>query len=113
MTHVSLRSMLGALLVAATFSVAPSVEAQEAAQCAPRYAGSQPNLFYNYYSPGRCASATAAMYPSPYPVPPLVGYTYITYQPLMPHEFLYHHHNSYHRYYNNGQGLNVTRISYR
>jgi hypothetical protein len=25
----------------------------------------------------------------------MVGHTYITYPPLMPHEFLYHHHRHY------------------
>jgi hypothetical protein len=31
------------------------------------------------------------MYPCPRPTPPLVGHTYVTYQPLMPQEFLYKH----------------------
>ena len=30
----------------------------------------------------------------------------------MPHEFLYHHHRSYHRYYNSGQGLTRTCVHY-
>ena len=54
------------------------------------------DLFYNYYVPpvGE-GSVGAAMYPCPRPTPPLVGYTYITYQPLMPAEFLYQHHRYY------------------
>jgi hypothetical protein len=53
------------------------------------------------------------LYVSPRPVPPWVGHTYITYQPLMPHEFMYSHHRTYHRYYNGGQGLNRTHVAYR
>jgi hypothetical protein len=56
--------------------------------------------------------ATAAAFPAPYPTPSLVGHTYYTYQPLMPNEFLYRHHRSYHQYYNNGMGLNRTRVAW-
>jgi hypothetical protein len=58
---------------------------------------SQPgDLFYNYYVPpvGPC-SAGAELYPCPRPTPPLVGHTYVTYQPLMPHEFMYRHSRHY------------------
>ena len=54
------------------------------------------DLFYNYYVPPvGDGSVGAQMYPCPRPTPPLVGHTYITYQPLMPHEFLYKHHRVY------------------
>jgi len=76
---------------------------------APLAEQSQPDLFYNYYVPG-AGGVPAAMYPAPYPVPPLVGHTYYTYQPLMPHEFLYQHHASYQQHYNNGMGLNRTKV---
>jgi hypothetical protein len=49
------------------------------------------------------------MYLSPRPVPPLVGHTYITYQPLMPHEFLYRHHRNYYTYHPYG-GHTHTRV---
>jgi len=50
----------------------------------------------NYYSaPTGPEGLTAALYPSPRPTPPLVGQTYITYEPLAPHEFLYLHHQCY------------------
>jgi hypothetical protein len=49
--------------------------------------------FANYYVEGD--GATAQMYLCPRPTPPLVGHTWITYQPLMPHEFLYTHHRKY------------------
>ena len=58
----------------------------------PRY-----DLFYNYYA-GQYGGQPAQLYISPRPTPPFVGHTYMTYQPLMPHEFLYKHHRFYHRY---------------
>jgi hypothetical protein len=30
----------------------------------------------------------------------------------MPHEFLYQHHRTYHQYYNNGMGLNRTKVAW-
>jgi hypothetical protein len=80
-------------------------------ECQYRFYG-QPDLFYNYYAWPSCTGLGAELYLSPRPVPPHVGHTYITYQPLMPHEFMYHHHRTYHRYYNGGQGLNRTKVSY-
>lgn len=54
------------------------------------------DLFYNYYVPPvGYGSVGAQLYPCPRPTPPWVGHTYITYQPLMPHEFLYKHHRIY------------------
>jgi hypothetical protein len=47
----------------------------------------------NYYVVD--ADASVALYVSPRPTPPMVGHTYITYQPLAPHEFLYLHHRTY------------------
>ncbi len=63
----------------------------------------------NYYAmPTGPEGLTAALYPSPRPTPPLVGVTYITYEPLAPHEFLYLHHQHYKTC--NG-GCQVTRTS--
>lgn len=70
------------------------------------------DLFYNYYVGNNCGGMGAQLYLSPRPVPPFVGHTYITYQPLMPHEFMYAHHRGYHRYYNGGQGLTRTSVHY-
>jgi hypothetical protein len=70
------------------------------------------DLFYNYYVGNNCGGMGAQLYLSPRPVPPFVGHTYITYQPLMPHEFMYAHHRTYHRYYNGGQGLTRTSVHY-
>ncbi len=73
----------------------------------------RPDLFYNYYvPPAGPFSVGAQLYPSPRPVPPLVGHTYITYEPLMPHEFLYRHSRTYWRY-NPGAGWTRARISWR
>jgi hypothetical protein len=80
-----------------------------AGQCQYRFYG-QPDLFYNYYAWPSCTGVGAALYVSPRPVPPNVGHTFITYQPLYPHEFMYAHHRTYHRYYNGGQGLNRTSV---
>jgi hypothetical protein len=72
---------------------------------------SQPDLFYNYYVPGVPCNGYGAegaqMYPCPRPTPPLVGHTFFTYQPLMPHEFLYKHHRCYYR--DNGPYAGVTK----
>ncbi len=72
---------------------------------------SRPDLFYNYYVPPvaccNIAAEGAELYISPRPTPPLVGHTYITYQPLMPHEFLYKHHRCYYR--DNGPYAGITR----
>ena len=53
------------------------------------------DLFYNYYVPPAPGGVGAPLYVSPRPTPPLVGHTYVTYQPLMPHEFLYRHYRVY------------------
>jgi hypothetical protein len=50
------------------------------------------------------------MYVAPRPVPANVGHTYITYQPLMPHEFMYKHHRTYHQYYDGGRGLTRAKV---
>jgi hypothetical protein len=80
-------------------------------ECQYRFYG-QPDLFHNYYAWPSCTGQGAELYVSPRAVPPHVGHTHITYQPLMPHEMMYDHHRTYHRYYNGGQGLNRTSVSY-
>lgn len=72
----------------------------------------QKDLFYNYYAqPGPYCGAGAEMYVAPLPVPPSVGHTWVTYQPLMPHEFLYKHNRSYYTY-NRGAGWRRTNVRY-
>jgi hypothetical protein len=72
----------------------------------------QKDLFYNYYAqPGPINGAAAGIYPAPRPVPPFVGWTWVTYQPFMPHEFLYRHERSYYTY-NAGAGWTRTNVRY-
>ena len=99
--------LFGMLLVTAAASNATTARASDGLLSPrPRY-----DLFYNYYVPPRACNGYGAMgaemYISPRPTPPLVGHTYITYQPLMPHEFLYRHHRCYYR--DNGPYAGVTK----
>jgi hypothetical protein len=71
-----------------------------------------PHLFNNFYVGGNCGSIPAGMYPMPMPTPPLVGHTYYTYQPLLPHEYMYAHYRVYHHHYNHNRGLTRTRVIY-
>lgn len=72
----------------------------------------RPDLFYNFYVPNNCGGAPAAMYLAPRPVPEMVGHTYYTYQPLMPHEMLYPHHRTYRQWYDDGRGVTRTHASW-
>jgi len=82
------------------------------AQRCREYQYGQPDLFRNYYVPPVCGGVGASMYLSPGPVPAHVGHTYVTYEPFMPHEYLYAHHKTYHRTYDEGRGLTRTHVSY-
>ncbi len=88
--------------------------AHAADYCGP---GAPTDLFYNYYvGPVQCGDAGAmgaALYPCPRPTPPRVGETFITYQGLLPQEFLYHHHRTYYRYNGIYNGITETNISWR
>lgn len=102
-------SLLFALVLSLT-GIAPRVSAPLALGATYRVSRGD-DLFYNYYvGPAPMAGGVAAgMYPAPLPTPPLVGHTYITYQPLMPQEFLYQHHRSYHRHHP-GRGWVSTKV---
>jgi hypothetical protein len=72
----------------------------------------QKDLFYNYYAqPGPYNGAAAQMYVCPKPVPANVGHTWVTYQPFMPHEYMYHHKRAYYTY-NPGGGWRRTNVRY-
>lgn len=73
--------------------------------------GSGPQLFANQYTQG-ASSQAAQMYLAPQPVPAWVGHTYYTYQPFYPHEMMYRHTDRFHNYYDQGRGLNTTRVHY-
>ena len=79
------------------------------AVCQPHQYG-RPDLFYNYYATPHCGTQGAQLYVAPRPVPAHVGHVYYTYQPFMPHEFMYPHTRTYHRYYDGGQGLTRTHV---
>ncbi|MFT7640058.1 MAG: hypothetical protein ACI9G1_001797 [Pirellulaceae bacterium] len=81
------------------------------AACQPHQYG-QPDLFYNYYQAPQCGTQSAQLYVAPLPVPAHVGHTYYTYQPFMPHEYMYPHSRTYHRYYDEGRGLTRTHVRY-
>jgi len=70
------------------------------------------DLFYNFYEGPNPSGVPVAMYPSPRPVPAFVGHTYTTYQPFMPHEYLYRHTRS-HYAYTPGAGWTRAKIRYR
>jgi hypothetical protein len=72
----------------------------------------QKDLFYNYYAqPGPYNGAAAQMYICPKPVPAHVGHTFVTYQPFMPHEFMYHHKRAYYTH-TPGAGWRRTNVRY-
>lgn len=69
------------------------------------------DLFYNYYVAG---NPPAQAFLCPRPTPPLVGHTYITYQPFYPNEFLYHHKRKYVRYdAEHHLPVNTTTVSWK
>jgi hypothetical protein len=114
MTHCFNLRMLRTAAIAAAAIVGSLALGGKSAK-AQDYCGpySRPDLFYNYYVPpvncGGYGGVGAQLYPCPRPTPPLVGETYITYQPLMPAEFLYRHRRCYYR--DNGPYAGVTKAS--
>ena len=103
MVRKTLRTMLAALALGSLVSLVDGSTAE----------AGHPDIFYNFfvgpYSPG--GGVPAQLYVAPRPTPPLVGHTWITYPPLMPHEFMYHHHRSYYKYYRGG-GHTISRVHY-
>lgn len=102
---MKLRINLIALAGLVAFGCAGAANGQDFTANAPR-------LFANQYTQGYANQATAQMYIAPVPVPEWVGHTYYTYQPLYPHEMMYKHTRRYHSYYENGRGLNSTKVHY-
>lgn len=103
MAHRLSQVTIAAVLAAAWVGMAGDAFAQ--GYGVPGWASPEPNY---YAMPTGPEGLTAALYPSPRPTPPLIGQTYITYEPLAPHEFLYPHHKCYKTYNGCGQ---VTRTS--
>jgi hypothetical protein len=93
-----IRSLFCAMMISVALLVFLSGNPASGRESAPG------DLFYNFYVPPVGAqSVGAALYPCPRPTPPVVGWTYITYQPLMPHEFLYHHYRTYTCYHSDAK----------
>jgi hypothetical protein len=84
---------------------------EQTSLCRPWEYG-DPALFYNFYAPNYCGGVPAELYIAPRPVPPLVGHTYYTYQPFMPHEFMYPHQRTYRKWYEDGRGMTRTRATW-
>jgi len=102
------RTLSRTLITAAAVAVALTMVwhaglcATHRADAAVRYR-TAPNLFYNYYVPAVGYQGVGAqLYVCPRPTPPLVGHTYVTYEPLMPHEFLWRHCRTYWRHHADG-----------
>jgi hypothetical protein len=95
MTQVIFSRKILALVAVAALATALGMGASRAQGALIRHS-TEGDLFYNYYVPPvGCNSVGAKLYPCPRPTPPLVGHTYVTYQPLMPNEMLYKHHRVY------------------
>jgi hypothetical protein len=80
---------VAALAIAWNLELAPGAGQAEAQQFIPYHHG------YGFYVHPGPSVLGAQLYPCPRPTPPLVGHTYITYQPLAPHEFMSRHHRCY------------------
>ncbi len=106
-------NLLFALVALGAASVAPPVVRADYGWDGQRHISYQQNrdLFYNYYVGPQPSGTAAGMYVSPLPVPASVGHTYTTYQPFMPHEYLYHHKRSWYNH-NPGAGWTRTKVRY-
>ncbi len=88
----------------------------------------QQNLFGQYSTYG-ANQVEASAYPAPHAVPPHVGGSLYTYQPLMPHEMMYTHARNYYHltggperyyadpygshWYRGGSSINVTKVRWQ
>jgi hypothetical protein len=102
-----------ALLAALIWAAAGTASHAAGDYCGP---AANPDLFYNYYVPPvgcyEAGAVGAQLYVSPRPTPPFVGHTYITYQPLLPQEFLYPHERTYYRDNGPWAGETVTTVKW-
>jgi hypothetical protein len=110
MTRSALRMLAVSLAVLAAFAIVCEMDLGGDNQARAEYrVRSADQMFHNYYVPP-CGYPTtgAQLYVSPRPTPPLVGHTWITYEPLMPHEFLWKHRRTYIRHLPNGKTTRTT-----
>lgn len=106
------QAMALAAAVLSTVVVAPSASAVEGAWKRTISYQNKQDLFANYYEGPNPSGTATAMYVSPRPVPVHVGHTYTTYQPWMPHEYLYRHTRSHYAHHP-GCGWSRAKIRYR
>jgi hypothetical protein len=101
---VRLTLVLAVVVVA--FHLLPAQSPQAYGRERPPY-----DLFYNFYvPPGPAGGVGAELYLSPRPTPAYVGHTWVTYQPFLPHEFLYHHCRCYFRKHTDGRWTKTSVI---
>ena len=104
MNHTRVRILAIGVLIVVALLVACQTDRADAAV---RYR-TPSDQFCNHYVPAVGYQGQAALlYVAPRPAPPLVGYTYITYEPLMPHEFLWKHCRCYKRIHPDGKRTKV------
>lgn len=109
---MSRRLLVALVALAATTSTVRTAQAVEGLYKRTISYQNKSDLFYNVYEGPNPSGTTAGAYVSPRPVPPNVGHTYTTYQPLMPHEYMYRHTRS-HYAYQQGAGWSRAKIRYR
>ncbi|MEM6330433.1 MAG: hypothetical protein AAF790_09300 [Planctomycetota bacterium] len=110
MTRRTTLPMLAAALLAGLMTADATAETGWSGKRAISF--QRPNdLFYNYYVGPEPSGTAAEMYVAPLPVPERVGHTYGTYQPLLPHEFMYGHTRSWWTH-NPGAGWTRTKVRY-
>lgn len=109
---MSRRIALSLLVLAVALLTAEAVHAAEGLWKRPISYQNKKDLFYNVYEGPDPSGATAGAYVSPRPVPPNVGHTYTTYQPFMPHEYMYRHTRTNYAYAP-GAGWSRAKVRYR
>jgi len=109
-TRITLTALAAAVLSSA--AMAPSASAVEGAWKRTISYQNKQDLFANYYEGPNPSGNAVEMYVSPRPVPIHVGHTYTTYQPYMPHEYMYRHTRSNYAY-QCGAGWSRSKVRYR
>jgi hypothetical protein len=95
MNRMKILTVVGALVLPMLWSIQSGSLSQAQAQTPAPERQPTPNWADNYYVQPTPSSLGATMYPCPRPTPPMVGHTYVTYQPWNPQEFMYRHRRIY------------------
>lgn len=105
------RAGLVLCLAAGIWQSCQTAEAQEGRWKQSISYQSKNDLFANYQVGPNPSGTAAQMYVSPLPVPAFNGHTYTTYQPWMPHEYLYKHKRSHYAHVP-GSGWTRSKVRY-